>query len=47
MAERKHYAEILEGLKQCFPAPTSNPVMDAWRRASGRHYLGRRTPLNP
>jgi L-2,4-diaminobutyrate decarboxylase len=39
MTERKHYAEILEGLKQCFPAPTSNPVMDGYFVYTVAHFL--------
>jgi len=41
MTERKHYAEILEGLKQCFPAPTSNPVMDGYFLYTIAHFIDR------
>lgn len=41
MTERKHYAEMLEGLKQCFPSPTSNPVMDGYFLYTVAHFLDR------
>ena len=41
MTQRRHYAEILEGLKQCFPAPTSNPVMDGYFLYTVAHFLDR------
>lgn len=41
MTERRHYSEILEGLKQCFPAPTSDPVMDGYFLYTVAHFLDR------
>src|SRR5512139_3629880 len=41
VTERRHYAEILDGLKQCFPAPTSNPVMDGYFLYTVAHFLER------